>query len=209
MVKQNKIEFVCTANHGRSPVAALIASNYLKQIGADEYSAISSGSHVDAINRGEVSTGFMLHVIGIAQDRGMYPSHDENEILSKAMVDVSEGDLSALDTLKGFYERASGIFVREEHQYRDEVLPLLGIEGAIKQTQDQTIARPDRLGVFPMAESNHQVVDRIYGESDYRPKVIESLGISNAFGLDRESYQGSIEELVVVVPQKIDGLLKV
>ncbi|TKJ17799.1 hypothetical protein CEE44_04705 [Candidatus Woesearchaeota archaeon B3_Woes] len=205
MVEQNKIEFVCTANHGRSPVAALIASNYLKQIGADEYNAISSGSHVDAINRGEVSTDFMLHVIGIAQDRGMY-SYDENELLSDVIADVDKG---ALDTLKGFYERASGIFVREEHQYRSEILPLLGIKGEIKQTQDQTIARPDTLGVYPMADSNHQAVDRIYGESEYRPKVIEPLGISNAFGLSKEAYQGSIEEIVVKVPQKINELLGV
>lgn len=205
MIKQNKIEFVCTANHGRSPVAAHIASNYLKQIGADEeYSAISSGSHVDAINRGEVSTGwFMLHVIGIAQDRGMY-SYDENELLNDVIADVDKG---ALDTLKGFYERASGIFVREEHEYRSEILPLLGIRGEIKQTQNQTVARPDRLGVFPMAESNHQVVDRIYGESGYRPKVIEALGISNAFGLDRKAYELCIEQIVDRVPKRINRLL--
>ena len=204
MVEQNKIEFVCTANHGRSPVAALIASNYLKEIGADEYRAISSGSHVDVINSGDVSLDAMLHVINKAQERGIYKSHDELELLSAAMADARE-DGGALGTLKNFYQLAADIFFREEHQYRDQVLSSLGIEGELKQTQDQTIARPDTLAVFPMSEFNHQVAERIYCASDCRPQVIETLGISDAFGRDINTYQGSIEELVIVVPQKIDN----
>ncbi len=45
---ENKvIEMVCTANHGRSPVAELIGRNYLREIGAlGEYEAASSGTSV-------------------------------------------------------------------------------------------------------------------------------------------------------------------
>lgn len=207
MVKQNKIEFICTANHGRSPVAALIANNYLREIGADgEYSARSSGSHVDVINSGEVSADAILNIIDIAQGRGMFSDHTSGELLSHFRALYNDGELEALNTLKNFYQQASDIFKVEEHQYRDEILPLLGIEGELKQTQDQTVARSDTLAVFAMANSNLQVADGVYGAPGYTPKVMEALGISNPFGLSEKAYQGSIEELVVEVPRKIDNL---
>ena len=43
------IEFVCTANFGRSPVAARIAQNYLMEKGENGlYTATSSGGLVNA-----------------------------------------------------------------------------------------------------------------------------------------------------------------
>ena len=199
MVEQKTIEFVCTANRGRSPVAALIGSNYLREIGADDYRTISSGSHVDAIRNGELSTAFIIQIIDRAKNREMY-SPTELDDIDQAIHDGNN------DALKDFYQQAVDVFQAEEHKYRSEVLPMFGIEGKVKETQTQTVGRPDTLGVFPMADSNYKVVEGIYCESDCRPKVIEPLGISNAFGLNKEAYQGSIEELVVEVPRKIDNL---
>ena len=101
MIKQNKIEFVCTANHGRSPVAALMANNYLKEIGADkEYSTISSGHYVDAIKEGNVSIDFMLHVVGLAQERCKSHGFDESGLINNAMAYANDG---VLDPLKELY----------------------------------------------------------------------------------------------------------
>ena len=199
--KQKTIEFVCTANRGRSPVAALIGSNYLREIGADDYRTISSGSHVDAIRNGELSTAFMIQIIDRAKNREMY-SPTELEDIEQAMHDGND------DALKHFYQQAVDVFQAEEHQYRAEVLPMFDIRGEPKKTQTQTVARPDVLGVFVMSEINNQKVQEIYNRSNYRPEVIEVLGVPDSFGLDRKEYERCIEGLVeYYVPKAIDRLL--
>src|SRR3989338_4971733 len=90
------IEMVCTGNQGRSPVAELVAANYLRDIGADEYTAISSGTSVAAIKEHRVDVPFMIKVISVGKERGLY---DPSQI--QAYDDaVSRGDAK---TLQGLY----------------------------------------------------------------------------------------------------------
>ncbi len=200
MTPQKTIEFVCTANRGRSPVAALTGSNYLRDIRADDYRTISSGSHVDAIRNGELSTAFMIQIIDRAKNRKMYSPIGLDSI-DEAIRDGNN------DALKYFYQQAVDVFQAEEHKYRSEVLPMFGIEGKVKETQTQIVARPDVLGVFVMSEINNQKVQEIYNRSNYCPKVIEVLGVLDSFGLDRKAYELCIEKIVDYVPKAIEGLL--
>ncbi len=68
-MEQYKIEFVCTANKGRSPVAELIGNNYLQKKGLQDYLAISSGSHVDSIKGGSMPLPLMISLIEKGRSR--------------------------------------------------------------------------------------------------------------------------------------------
>lgn len=203
------IEMVCTGNQGRSPVAELIARNYLQQIGADGYRAISSGTSVAAIKEHRVDVPFMIKVIGIGKERGLY-----NPSQVQAYDDaVRTGDATTLQTL---YDIAQTAFGEEERRYRREVLPGLGIEGLVKEETEQTIQRDDTVGVFSMAQNNNAEVGKIYLDPPHQP-VIAVLGayayndpsaqIPNAFGQSKEVYVATVKAIQDAVPKAIDRLL--
>ncbi len=204
------LDMVCTGNQGRSPVAELIAANYLREIGADQlYGAISSGTSVTAIKQGNVDQAFRMKIIGIARDRGLY-APDELQQYDRAL---AEGDDV---TIKALHQKAEMIFVEEERRYRAEVLPELRIEGTLKEEQEQTVPRNDTLAVFSMAGINNGAVQKIYDGHPHRP-LIEVLStyahndpkaqIPNAFGLPREKYVEAVQTLQRDVPKAIDRLL--
>ncbi len=223
VVKDPKvIEFVCTGNQGRSKPCKILGEYRLIELGADKegYRTISSGSHVDGIKSGNVSKEFMYHVISIAQQRGMFSDYDSAELLSAACTDLNDGDLGALDTVRGFYQRAADLFSKEELQYRAEVLPEFGINlKDLKEGQDQTVARPDTLAVLTMTNFNGEVVHRNYGGYEHQPEVIANIGefvtgdpkvqVPNGYGKDIHAYRRGIEQLAVLVPQAVDKLLGV
>lgn len=205
---QNTLEWACTANMGRSPVAELIAREHLNFLSAG-YEATSSGSHVDSINRGELSTGFMTNVIDVAKQRvaddsklGIYTPSDLADINAA----ISDGNT---EQIRHFYKQAAAFFQHEEHEDREAVLPQFGLETRLlKPGQDQTIARPNTLAVFAMADRNLEAIQGIYDESRHKPRVMESLGVMNAFGLGRDVYREVIAQLVEVVPKKVDYALE-
>ncbi|MFH1439548.1 MAG: hypothetical protein ABIG89_03215 [Candidatus Woesearchaeota archaeon] len=203
------IEMVCTGNQGRSPVAELVAKNYLRKIRADEYSAISSGTSVDAIKRGKPTAVFMMHVIDIAVSRDVYSLRE----LTEYQTAVKERDEDKLSLL---YIKAQDFFGEEERRYRLEVLPELSIEGTLKEEQEQTIVRLNTIAIFSMAKSNNADVENIYLGSRYDPIIAvlsayatqnPEASIPNAFGLPRENYVAAVEKIMEDVPMAIDRLL--
>ena len=215
LIKPKLIEFVCTANHGRSPVAELIAQNYLKSIGAaGAYQAASSGSLVDDINAGKVSPKFMQLIVEQALGRGDIYAAGDAPLAKQAVQDGNES------VLKHYYDQAVAQFQAAESTWREDALAYFGIAGKLKTTHDQTLPRPDIIAVLPMADRNTAQVRDIYRGSGYHERhfpVIESVGpfatgrqdaaVPDAFGRTKESYLSAIEMLTRYVPQSIDKLL--
>ena len=197
-----KIEGVCTANHGRSPIFELKGNLYLREIEADnEYEAISSGSSVDDIANGLTPIKVMKRFVEQALDRGDVYTKLDQDLAKKALENEDE------DIIRYYHDLAVDRFQAEEHVYRMEALVKFNIKGQPKKTQDQTISRPDVIAVFPMADKNKQQVEKIYESSGYNP-IIESLGIDEAFGKTREDYFRCVEQILDRVPKKIDKLLE-
>ena len=205
------IEMVCTGNQGRSPVAELLTRMYLTRHGIlGEYEAISSGTSVDAIVKGNLSISFMKHVISIAKSRGGIYNQDILPLVEKA---VSTDDKTALEA---FYSIAAERFVAEERRYRVEILPRFGIVGELKEERYQTIARPNTIAVFSMAEKNNVQVKEIYCGAGYEPLITvlsayatqdPAAEIPNAFGLPEKAYIAAAETLCDHIPNALDRLL--
>ena len=204
------IEFVCTANHGRSKPAKLIGGNYLVEIDADkEYKVTSSGTSVDDIQNNRVPVSSMIRIIGIGKQRALYSAYELKEI------DQATRDGNG-EVLRHFYNKAADRFKKEEHEHRTEALKHFGIEGVIEETQEQTIARPDTIAVFSMAESNNRQVLSIYEGSGYKP-VIDVLSrfatgdkdaaLPDVFGKSKAEYFKAVEVLLEHVPMAIDRLI--
>lgn len=203
------IEMVCTANNGRSPVAELVANNYLRQLQAEEYQAISSGTSVDEIQSGRIPTSFKIQTIDIAKQRGIYSSLELDDI-QKAIQTSNDKAITY------FYDKAVQVFYREERKHRAEALQEFGIDGIVKTSQDQTIVRPNAIAVFSMAQRNNEQVRQIYKDVLDQP-IIEVLSryatgdltaeVPNAYGLGKDAYFLAIAKIVADVPKSIDMLL--
>lgn len=200
---------VCTGNQGRSPVAELIAQNYLENTGCITQ-AISSGTMVDAIKQGDVPHAFKLQIIGIARTRGDVYSANEYQAIDQA---IGEGDDAAITK---FYRKTEQKFVAEERRDRQEILHRYDIRGELKETQDQTVARPDVRAVFSMAGKNNEQVREIYRGSGYAPRIAvlsayatgdPAAEIPNAFGLGSAAYERVVETLLGHVPRALERLL--
>ncbi len=207
-----KIEGVCTANHGRSPIFELKGNLYLRKIGADnEYLAISSGSSVDDIASGNIPIHVMKRFVEQALERGdVYTKLDQN-LAKNALKDENE------DAISYYHDLAVDRFQAEEELYRMEALVKFNIKGQPKKTHEQTKARSDTIAVLPMAERNKQQVETIYEDSGLTP-IIETVGVfatgdpnaevTDAFGKTKKDYFECIEQLLDYVPKAIDRLLE-
>ncbi|MBR9693215.1 hypothetical protein GOV07_04800, partial [Candidatus Woesearchaeota archaeon] len=117
------IEFACTANQGRSPVAELIARNYIARLGAQQdLEAISSGSHAAAIQAGVNPVPVMLRFIELARGRTenvIYTTVDEHGIDEA----IKTGDDKAI---AGYFHMAEQVFNDEEMVNRAAALQHFG-----------------------------------------------------------------------------------
>ena len=205
-----KIEMVCTANHGRSPVAELIGRNYLREIGAlGDYEASSSGTSVDDIEAGRFSDAVIVGTLELGKQRALYSPAELGQIEQA----VKDGDNAPVYHL---FMRAVETFQREEHAHRAEALVHFGLEGAIKDAGEQTIARPDTVAVLSMAASNNKKVQAVYDGSGYSPSIDvlsrfatgdADAALPDAFGKEKPVYFAAVEMLVEHVPMAIDRLV--
>lgn len=213
------IDFVCTGNHGRSPVAERIAKNYLNKIGADgAYGAISSGTSVDELLAGSEPIKTKIGVIELGKQNDVYKRTDI-ALIDIAIKNANEGRINEMDkqVIDAFYETAKRFLNKEELEHRAEAMKHFGIEGALKGIQEQTIARPDALAVLSMAPSNNQKVIQIYAGSGYNPTIgilsafatgNPNAQLPNTYGKGKEAYFKGIEVLMDHVPKAIDNLIK-
>ena len=204
------IEMVCTGNNGRSPVAELIARNYLESVGATtDYDSISSGTMVDIIKAGRFPIKVMTPIIDIAKGRRIYDSSE----LTKLDDALRSGDSK---TVEGYFNKATQIFSEEESREREVVLRELSIYGEVKGGKEQTMPRPDVVAILPMDRKNYDGVLKIYHSSGFSP-VISVLSVlatgdpnsevANAFGQSSDVYRQNIEQLVDEVPKAVRKII--
>ena len=210
MKAKKLIEMVCTGNTGRSPVAELIAHNYLSGSGLlDEYGACSSGTRVSVkVGEGPKSNIFSRFV-KLAQQRDIYSVKDRKEVSNA----LEEGDVQAL---RCYFTQAIDRFTQEEIEHRAEALPYFGIKGDVKEKPEQTIVKPNLLAILTMDERNKKLVEKIYESSDYDPNVDvlsrvatgnSKAELPNAFGKGRDVYFAGIEQLIREVPLALKNIM--
>ncbi len=68
--------------------------------------------------------------------------------------------------------------------------------------------KTNTIAIYAMADNNKDAVQKIYAASPHQPKTIESLDIINAYGLGPEVYENCIEQLVEVVPIKVQEAVR-
>tara|TARA_Y100000310_G_scaffold342419_1_gene445605 strand:+ start:861 stop:1634 length:774 start_codon:yes stop_codon:yes gene_type:complete len=222
---KKELEYICTANRGRSEPSRIIAQEYLIKIGRDnEYIAISSGSGVDDIAAGKLSPGFQQGILEKAVKRGLFDQAGNaalKPILGYSKDEITEkyqNDLVVKGIIDHYFGIAQEVFKTQEDEDRLEALVQRGLDDQIKETPEQTKGRENVIAVFPMAKRNLEAVKKIYEEAGIDPLIMESLKayvtgnqddeVPNAFGEEKKVYHEMIKELEELVPQSVDKAIE-
>ena len=163
MVK-NVIEFACSHNHGRSPLAEAFARTMLNARGITEYGITSSGTRANKIDAMLIGgapfpDADLKFTLEQALKRGIVPS---DSLILRSIASMETVDEQDMQQLQAHARRALRLFVDEEHAYRDEAFRQFSL-GIPKSTHNQTVLRPDVLLWLGMGKSNTMFVNRIYG----------------------------------------------
>ncbi len=221
------VEFVCTGNRGRSPMAELLFNEEIKVRGLDgEYFAVSSGTMYQQIVDGQVPYGFKQKMVRTGQERGDVYSTDDSELVDRVL-DIDASELE--DVIQGEIEDQGGsqtandlVYLEaiaqdkyggEEEEYRAFFLELF--ELAYEGEREQTVVREEVVAVLGMAQSNVAQIERIYSvfPEDQRPfigtvkdAVGESGDISNAWGQSKDAYAATVLEIKTYISMIVDRL---
>lgn len=177
MVK--RIEFVCTANNGKSPVALAVARNYLSK--NQEYALFSTGTMVDVITR---SDGNQLA-----------------KYLKQFLSDAYERDILSTKEVDNFETNPRGIlekFLINERANRNRYLAELDLEFVDYPTQTHAV---DGGGIIAcIGDSNLKRVRGIYNGSNHSPRIINLMGeespdVSNQWVLTYDEFKGLAKDV--------------
>jgi protein-tyrosine-phosphatase len=212
------IESVCTANYGRSEPSRLLFQSEIERLGlTQEFIATSSGTKADELVNGPLTKGTIKYLMSLALKRNDVFKGDAYK-QAKAIVERADFDYNTGLLL---YQHANNIFHHEEHAFREEALKLFGIEGQLKDAQDQTIARPDTAAVLFMAGSNLAAGEEIYSEGHDNGiittlPVLDTLSryanrdsssqIPNAYGGTKQEYFNAIAQIKEAVPKALERI---
>ena len=165
------IEFTCSHNNGRSPLAEAFGRQYLEDIGASGYRAISSGTHVDEINAMlEGKEPFIDDISKLILEKAL----ERDFFSSKSTIEkiLCNGNFSDAN-VQNYVLQASNKFVSEEQQYKEQAFEKLGL-GDPKIGRNQTIVMPESKIILGMGKENVERINEIYkGESSL--PIIETL----------------------------------
>lgn len=207
------IEFVCTGNGGRSPMAETIAKDYVKEIGLEDRVKIySSGSAVADVMNLNYPMKELIGYVEIALNSGTYQGKaapvaqevvDHKEAVAQA---AESGDREAKDKI----EYCLHYLMADEVAKRNMVLLEQGLvpEGHF---HEQTAVRSGVDLILPMKESNAKKVREIYAGSDREPQI-ETLcsyagvegAISDPFGGDMKVWRQTRDKIAEAVVKSID-----
>jgi protein-tyrosine-phosphatase len=216
---ENKtIEFVCTANNGRSTISRAIAQNYLVRHGlSQEYGSISSGSHADQVLAGNMPLGIKKMVLESGLRDGICTSEELAGLIGKYSLDEIEKRRNEDPTYKVSFdaaaERCRSHYSAIEEAECMEVAHELGIEQHLDGNFKQTRARGDVFAVMTMGNSNLKAVQEIYRSARHNPimEIIskyvlgsETAEVPNAFSKGKDAYLTVVDQLRELVPQAIE-----
>ncbi len=219
MKEQIGIEYVCTGNGGRSPIAETLARDYVKGLELEKrISIFSSGTGASVLEADvfQFPVESLLQYVGIALDSGTYKGSAvpiatdivarNDEIINA----VNAGDTRA----KELVEYCVRYLMADEVVKRNSVLLELGLvpRGHFHQ---QTQVREDVDLVLPMKKSNADYVRKLYAESSSgksrSPLVVPvceyamvSGEISDPFGGSLDDFRKARDLIADVVKKSID-----
>ncbi len=204
------IEYVCTGNNGRSPMAEAIALDYVHRKGLEDRVEIcSSGSGLHELTKptGEKWKKMYLGVVDLALKNGIYQEswrQDEARRVFKLGMDVEDAVLDA----------AVNYAVNMEAHFRNVALFEIGLVAGGKYHKP-TEARHNGL-ILPMAESNAAEVRTIYEDITVFTPIIQPLNayvglegeVTNPFCKLLPAYQATREDLLRSVPLSIEKAMQ-
>ncbi|MDD5177692.1 MAG: hypothetical protein PHT54_00190 [Candidatus Nanoarchaeia archaeon] len=220
------IEFCCTANAGRSPVAEAIAREHLrKQNALDMYNAKSSGVYRDAIRNGVISESDKRKTVDTVLSYALHDKFLTREEIYKfydAIRDINVPNRKEI--IDEVFNKTMNKFSREEHAYRTIALRRLELEGKIKKESEQTIADPNVIASFGMEPWHAKAIKEIYRDGNPFPPAVISLGpiiaplgeyvtgnpnltIKSTFGGTKEEYFETIQVLEMCISPAIDKVI--
>jgi hypothetical protein len=220
------IEFCCTANQGRSPLAEAIAREHLrKQNALDQYDAKSSGVYSDAIKNGMVSESDKRKTVDTVLSYAMHDGFLTRKEIYEFYDAIRDTNVPNRDKIiNEIFNKTINKFSKEEHAYREIALRRLELEGKVKKESEQTTADPGVIASFGMEPWHAKAIKEIYNNGNPFPlsatsldPIIAPLGeyvtdnpkviIRSTFGGTKEEYVEVIQNLVWCVPPAVDKVI--
>ncbi len=212
MTDKLTLEYVCTGNNGRSPMAEAIANDYVHRQGlADRVNVYSSGSGLNPMfkKEGDEDIQSQLSVIHMATANGVYQESWRRDQALSVLQQRADDPIGLMRELVHYAVRAEAIF-------RDQSLMEVGL---VADREYHKPTRPNGIDVhhviLPMTKSNADQVREVYAGSEFRPKITllnEYAGMSgdvpNPFCQLLPAYRQTRDHLLVAVPKTIDRALK-
>jgi protein-tyrosine-phosphatase len=216
-ISQVVIEYACTGNSGRSPLAEAIANDFaLNESIENRVIAISSGTKRNANVNGVPSIENQLFVLGRAIARNdelkIYSAQEAKGIL--AMLENPDktkqaynNDFDAKKGIRLYDSLARSRLFAEEHQFRERAAMAIGLSIPIKGDGQQTEAC-DQVDLFyAMAQGNEDQAKEIYANRENQP-MFTNFGVANTFGLPYQEYKSAIDFIQTKVIARMNRILE-
>ena len=161
-MNQLGIEYVCTANGGRSPMAEVAAQKRVDELSLErEIMVCSSGSHYEVLQKMEMPFDYLMSNLELGLERSFYNPEQKREA-EKILGDKEKfeqtyrQDLVTKEVIKDLAKIPEIILTEEEEHFRDLVLGEVGLQYIGKEQQYKP--REEVQIVLPMKESNAERV---------------------------------------------------
>jgi protein-tyrosine-phosphatase len=200
------LEYVCTGNCGRSPMAEVIAQRHVNRLGLTgkiNVSSSGSGIHDKTMKTGDARKEQQLGVIKLGLNYGIFNGDMDLEA-RRVLNDDSQTEI----------DNCFDYIVQTERILRDMALWEVGLfaEGVYHQATD---VHDDSRIILPMVSSNVEQVKTIYEGSGVLPYVVAlnefaSLDgeIANPFCQHLPVYRETREDLLRVVPMSVEKAIE-
>jgi protein-tyrosine-phosphatase len=208
------IEYVCTANGGRSPMAEVAAKKQIEELGLESRIMIcSSGSHYEVLQEMEMPFDYLMSNLELGLKRGFYNSEQKKEA-EKILQDKDQfeskyrQDLVTREVIKDLAKIPEMILTEEEEDFRDLVLEEVGLRYI--GTEQQYQPREGVQIVLPMKDSNAARVRELSDSN--RPQIIVPIreyaglegDIPNPFGKGIEIWRETRDSIFEAAKASIE-----
>ncbi|NQU97981.1 hypothetical protein HQ533_00800 [Candidatus Woesearchaeota archaeon] len=219
-LSQHIVEFACTGNSGRSPLAEAFANDLILKYGLrDSHLTISSGTKRKAVLEDDPHIDFKLKIMKISLERGDVFSKElakEAEAIVKNSVYVSliqsQDNFSAkqyvdaiyiLNTVDTLFKESMNYLMNEEHSFRAKAAKEFNLGIPIKQDGQQTQVCNQVNQIYALGDSNKADVERIYRDNAHQTEIY-SLGIENTFAKPFDVYM----EMTIDLRRKVSDIFE-
>ena len=180
------VEFVCSGNQGRSPLAQLMAENHIQDKGIHGLSAASSGTLVEILLGNKHGTtpfeaGRAKWFIELGLKAGVYSGDDKKT--AERVVAAEQVDARS-PVVIGLTRKAQFVLDAEEEEHRGLAVVKFNLRGSIKTVREQTTVRRGAIAVLGMSEANADAIRDIYSEQNKRPVITTVTGFTTGQGAE-------------------------